>query len=115
MHDKIIMPYDFIIREVPTLIRVDTYRINAPNRCTAREYVFGTKTGKAKFKLGRYESGQKRCQVCQIFIKWDGGIWCPCCSHKLRSNPRNIKFRHKQLLAKRRLAEDSVQKSLNHK
>lgn len=43
MHDKIIMPYDFIIREVPTLIRVDTYRINAPNRCTAREYVFGTK------------------------------------------------------------------------
>ena len=70
------------------------------------------KAGRAKFKLGRYESGQKRCQVCQIFIKWDGGIWCPCCSHKLRSNPRNIKFRHKQLLARRRLNADSTHKTL---
>jgi hypothetical protein len=70
------------------------------------------KAGRAKFKLGRYESGQKRCQVCQIFIKWDEGIWCPCCSHKLRSNPRNIKFRHKQLLAKRKLMANSEQKAL---
>jgi hypothetical protein len=70
------------------------------------------KAGRAKFKLGRYESGQKRCQVCQIFIKWDEGIWCPCCSHKLRSNPRNIKFRHKLLLAKRKLMADSEQKAL---
>jgi hypothetical protein len=21
---------------------------------------------------GRYTSGQKRCQICEIFIKWDG-------------------------------------------
>ena len=27
---------------------------------------------------GRYVTGQKRCQVCDTFIKWDE-LWCPCC------------------------------------
>ena len=26
---------------------------------------------------GRYAKGQKRCQVCEIFLNWDG-LWCPC-------------------------------------
>ena len=36
-----------------------------------------------------YASGQKRCQVCEIFIKWDG-LFCPCCGYKLRTRPRNL-------------------------
>ena len=38
----------------------------------------------------RYSNGQKRCQVCEIFIKWDG-LWCPCCGYRLRMRPRNLK------------------------
>ena len=37
---------------------------------------------------GRYACGQKRCQGCEIFIKWDM-IWCPCCGFRLRTRPRN--------------------------
>jgi hypothetical protein len=44
---------------------------------------------------GRYASGQKRCQGCQIFIKWDG-LWCPCCSYRLRTKPRNLKDKERQ-------------------
>lgn len=33
--------------------------------------------------------GQKRCIMCEIFIKWDG-MFCPCCSYKLRVKPRNL-------------------------
>lgn len=42
----------------------------------------------------RYASGQKRCQVCEIFIKWDT-LWCPCCGYRLRSKPRNSLFKRK--------------------
>ncbi len=38
----------------------------------------------------RYKAGQKRCQVCEIFINWQG-LWCPCCSYRLRIGPRNSK------------------------
>lgn len=43
-------------------------------------------------RLSRYLDGQKRCQVCQIYLKWDG-LCCPCCSTKLRTNPRVRKHR----------------------
>jgi hypothetical protein len=43
---------------------------------------------------GRYAIGQKRCQICEIFIKWDG-LWCPCCGYRLRSKPRNLKYKAK--------------------
>jgi hypothetical protein len=42
----------------------------------------------------RYVNGQKRCQVCELFIKWDG-LWCPCCGYKLRTRPRNFMFKAK--------------------
>jgi hypothetical protein len=42
----------------------------------------------------RYKSGQKRCQICEIYIAWKG-IWCPCCSYKLRSSPRSRKNKFK--------------------
>jgi predicted amidophosphoribosyltransferase len=41
---------------------------------------------------GRYASGQKRCQVCEIFIRWDG-LFCPCCGYRLRTKPRNSIFK----------------------
>jgi len=31
---------------------------------------------------GRYDNGQKRCQLCEIFIKWSGSR-CPCCHASL--------------------------------
>ena len=43
---------------------------------------------------GRYASGQKRCQICEIFIKWDG-LWCPCSGYRLRTKPRNLKYKAK--------------------
>ena len=46
------------------------------------------------FTGGRYKYGQKRCQVCDVFIQWEG-IWCPCCGYKLRSKPRNKKYKAK--------------------
>lgn len=41
---------------------------------------------------GRYASGQRRCQICEIFIKWVG-LWCPCCGYRLRTKPRNLKYK----------------------
>ena len=49
---------------------------------------------KGKFIGGRYANGQKRCQVCDIYIKWDG-LCCPCCNYRLRITPRNVKWRNK--------------------
>ena len=31
--------------------------------------------------IGRYLSGQKRCNSCDVYINWDG-LWCPCCNYK---------------------------------
>jgi hypothetical protein len=42
----------------------------------------------------RYSTGQKRCQVCEIFLKWDG-LWCPCCGYRLRTKPRSLKYKAK--------------------
>ena len=54
---------------------------------------------------GRYAAGQKRCQICEIFIKWDG-LWCPCCGYRLRTKPRNKKY-------KARLRTGQNQRGLN--
>lgn len=42
----------------------------------------------------RYADGQKRCQICEIFIRWDG-IFCPCCNNRLRIKQRNKSFKAK--------------------
>ena len=54
--------------------------------------------------MGRYASGQKRCQICEIFIEWDGR-WCPCCKYRLRAKPRNLVYKEK--LAKMNLKAGS--------
>ena len=40
--------------------------------------------------IGRYASGQKRCNYCTIFMNCDG-IVCPCCNRQLRCLPRSRK------------------------
>ena len=30
----------------------------------------------------------------KYFIKWDG-LWCPCCGYRLRTKPRNLKYKAK--------------------
>lgn len=42
----------------------------------------------------RYIKGQKRCQVCEIFMQWEG-LWCPCCGYRLRTKPRNRHYKAK--------------------
>jgi len=39
-----------------------------------------------------YAQGFKRCQMCELFIKW-GGTKCPCCKSALRTKPRGRKKR----------------------
>jgi hypothetical protein len=43
---------------------------------------------------GRYATGHKRCQQCDLFIEWYG-LWCPCCGYKLRTRPRKFKLKSK--------------------
>ena len=38
----------------------------------------------------RYANGQKRCNVCELFVNWDGNN-CPCCGMLLRARPRSMK------------------------
>jgi hypothetical protein len=60
---------------------------------------------------GRYATGQKRCQICDLFIKWDDS-WCPCCGYRLRNGPRL--FKHKvKLRIKGKQKEKLMQKATN--
>ena len=43
---------------------------------------------------GRYIHGQKRCQICEVFVVFDG-LWCPCCGYRLRTKPRNKRYKNK--------------------
>ena len=46
----------------------------------------------------RYLTGQKHCNVCQIFINWQN-FWCPCCGYRLRTKPRNRKYKYTLILS----------------
>ena len=68
-----------------------------------------------KFKVkkptekGRYVSGQGRCQVCDVWIDYNGchikdgspanaddyGWFCNCCNYRIRKHPRNLKYKEK--------------------
>jgi uncharacterized Zn finger protein (UPF0148 family) len=53
-----------------------------------------------------YTSGHKRCKVCDLFIKWDG-VFCPCCGRKLRTKPRDFKFKAKLREQERAIEEEA--------
>jgi hydrogenase nickel incorporation protein HypA/HybF len=46
---------------------------------------------KTKFRLSigdtllRYNNGQKRCNICDVYFKWNGAK-CPCCNAILHQN-----------------------------
>jgi hypothetical protein len=61
---------------------------------------------------GRYFSGQKRCQVCNIFILWKE-LWCPCCGSKLRTKSRNSSG--KQTLTRIRTKHQLIRKDEKEK
>jgi len=58
---------------------------------------------------GRYESGQARCQICEIWIDHNGcllkdgssakmgsvGWICKCCNYRVRQKPRNLVYKEK--------------------
>lgn len=48
---------------------------------------------------GRYWNGQRRCQVCEIFIMTKE-LRCPCCNTILRRSPRSLacKIKYRGLL-----------------
>ena len=64
---------------------------------------------------GRYDSGQGRCQTCEVWINYKGarlkdgsdatedsvGWWCICCNMRVRQKPRNSLYKEK--LTKRKL------------
>jgi len=41
----------------------------------------------------RYQDGTKRCNSCDIYLKWDESSRCPCCGAVLRTKPRDSKNR----------------------
>jgi hypothetical protein len=47
-------------------------------------------------QIGRYASGQKRCNHCEVFVDYEG-IACPCCNRQLRCLPRSRKGKEKYL------------------
>lgn len=49
---------------------------------------------KRSISEGRYRKGQKRCQVCEIYILCDR-FFCPCCGCRLRTKPRNKVYKEK--------------------
>jgi hypothetical protein len=64
-----------------------------------------------KAASNNYANGQKRCQICELFIRWDG-IFCPCCGCRLRNGPRCFKFKAK-LKLKQKQKEMKMQKAHN--
>jgi hypothetical protein len=52
----------------------------------------------------RYATGNKRCQVCEIFIKWDA-LFCPCCGCRLRTGPRHFKYKAKLRIKQKPIQE----------
>jgi hypothetical protein len=52
-----------------------------------------------------YLEGEKWCGACCVFIEWEG-IHCPCCTRKLRVNPRSKKSWCYVTLKSIRLSQD---------
>lgn len=50
--------------------------------------------------ISRYVAGQKRCNICDIYLEYDG-FFCPCCNLKLRTSSRNAKHKEKYRILSR--------------
>ncbi len=61
----------------------------------------------------RYEAGQMRCQICEIYITIEGtqdekGIYCKCCHYRVRGKPRNRIY--KELLRDKEIQDVKLEK-----
>jgi hypothetical protein len=92
-----VMEYQIVSLRVLFPIAVTLSEVMKKLPC--RGICFRHKIKKPRASLSRYLDGQKRCQVCQIFMQWDGGIRCPCCNSKLRTSPRGGRHRSKLRMA----------------
>ncbi|MEW5840103.1 hypothetical protein [Nitrososphaera sp.] len=54
----------------------------------------------------RYANGQRRCQVCDIFMAVKGTA-CPCCGYRLRTRPRDGRYKAKLRKAQGALAAEA--------
>jgi len=61
---------------------------------------------------GRYANGQKRCQICELYMRWDS-LFCPCCGYRLRTKPRSLKYKIKLRTRKRVEEKQDVRRSLS--
>jgi len=50
--------------------------------------------------IGRYQSGQKLCSICEVYINWKGTV-CPCCSTQLRVKRRSTTGKKPRRVVKR--------------
>ena len=81
------------------------------NNCEGLNIAYGKWYVKVYVYITRHPVllGQKRCQICEIFIKWDG-IFCPCCGCRLRIGTRLFKDKAK-LRIREKQKENQTKKS----
>jgi len=85
--------------------------VSEPMSCNriCKKYKASLPNGNHGISGGHYVNGHKRCQMCDIYIKWDGdgddplvfvgkkydptGRNCPCCNYRLRTKPRSSYYK----------------------
>ena len=50
------------------------------------------KAPKPPNNVSRYAAGQKRCNLCEVYMVHDE-IFCPCCGGRMRTHPRNRRYK----------------------
>jgi hypothetical protein len=42
---------------------------------------------KPAFEYNQYIEGKKYCRRCEVFLFYNGGLFCPCCGMQMRRSP----------------------------
>ena len=42
---------------------------------------------KPAFEYNQYVEGKKYCRRCEVFLFYNGGLFCPCCGMQLKRTP----------------------------
>lgn len=76
------------------MIHTQTIMNNQNRVCTGKCIKFKAKKPSIG---GRYEAGQYRCQICDIYLVHQGvdGNSCRCCNYRVRTKPRNSLYKEK--------------------
>jgi hypothetical protein len=88
-------------------IILNSHNANHRSVMTCKGICIRHKAQKPLDHSGRYAAGQKRCQICAIYMRWDG-MWCPCCGCRVRTRSHNSKFKQKlKTTRKKRVTDNS--------